>query len=567
MSQSWVVRNFSESEESLLSQAGQTPLMARLMAQRSIPVSQVKDFVGATWDCLSPVSPPGLHDASRTITRVALECGSAAVMGDYDVDGVTSCTMLKMLMDDLNIPCHIFLPHRIDHGYGVNDVSLEAMISECGDPTPELLIIADSGSSSETHIQRAKQAGFKYVVVIDHHIIEEENKSVSADALVNWRIGTGDELCTAGLVLLLARQLSMSGHEEVDWLKLAPYAAVGTVADVMPIWGDNRVIVKQGLKMIKDSPKIGLPSLVAACKIELGNVTQEDIAYRVGPCLNASGRVDVCRRSYDLLMENDPGKAAEMADDLRNTNLERRSVQKDIKKKCLELIGDTPVEDGLLLIDPSWHSGVVGIVASDMCRKYSVPALIMGSVNGVIKGSARSVPGISVKKIMDLCSEMFEKYGGHDAAAGATLKTEYIDRAPEMFKTACRKYYEEYGRPVIDRMYDADLRPTTVTVDTCKEVVDVFHPYCQHNNPEPRFKLSGVLVSNFTVKKGDDWRLSSFEGSCDGVDLPMKFKSFSDKLNSSLEWQTVDVIFCFPQKLNYKWGTDLSVVSVITRDE
>jgi single-stranded-DNA-specific exonuclease len=486
------------------------------------------------------------------------------VMGDYDVDGVTSCAMLKLVFDALNMPCHVFLPSRVDHGYGLNPKSVEAFFEECP-YVPDLMIIADSGSSSEAEIQKMKEAGVKKVLVIDHHIIEEARYSKSADALINWR-KSGQEMCTAGLVFLLARQLSVSGHE-LDWMSLAPFAAVATIADVMPIWGDNRIIVRNGLSNIGACPILGLKTLISMCNVELRCVTEEDIGYRVAPCLNASGRIETCRKSYDLLLENDAVSAAQLATELRETNMNRRGIQKSIREKCLSRLEETGVNDGILIIDPEWNTGVVGIVASDLARKYNVPSLVMGSSGGIVKGSARSIPGVSVKKIMDSCSHMFYRYGGHDAAAGATLGAGFMESAPEIFDKACTAYYEVNGRPAVERIYDADLRASSITKATMENVVGLFRPYCQYNNPEPLFKVSGVTVSKFDVKEGADWRLVIFSGSADGNPIPFRFKCFGDKYDNSLEGKTVDIVFSFPQHTESKWGPDLEVKDIIGAED
>jgi single-stranded-DNA-specific exonuclease len=418
MAKEWKQRPHDLSLESDLLKAGYTPLISRLLSQRGVTADKARAFLDASPAYLSPVSSlHGIRKATTIMLKGSLVGESVAVIGDYDVDGVLSTAMMKSICDDLHMPFRAFLPSRFDHGYGLNNRTVTSFLEQCGSTLPDILVTCDCGTSSEKWVKHLKQAGIGKILVIDHHIVEEQSLSLSADAVVNWRLG-GSEMCAAGHVFFLARALKEAAAE-VNVDALAAYAAVATIADVTPIKGDNRIIVRNGLKMFQDSTSVGLSMLAAKCELDHRNISQEDVSFKIAPRINAPGRMSHCNLSYDLVTETDYATAMEKANEIESINMNRRAVQQKIEEDCVGMIGEGFTGNGILVMDKAWHTGVIGIVAAGIARRYGVPCILMGEMNGEIKGSGRSIPGVNIKAIMDRCCHMFEGYGGHEAAAGS----------------------------------------------------------------------------------------------------------------------------------------------------
>ena len=561
MSKEWKQRSYSLSEEAALLQAGYGEVISRLLSQRGITADKAREFLDADPAGLSSVSTlHGLRKATTIMLEGALMGSSVAVIGDYDVDGVLSTVMMKSICDDLHMPFKAFLPSRFDHGYGLNEKTYNSFMEECGSTLPDILITCDCGTSSEKWVRKLKDAGIKKVLVIDHHIVEESNFSKSADAVVNWRLG-GKEMCAAGHVFFLAKALKEAASDvSVD--AVAAYAAIATIADVTPVKGDNRIIVRHGLKMIKDAHAIGLSMLTTNCKIDYRNISQEDVSFKIAPRINAPGRMSHCKLSYDMVVETDYVIAMEKAKDVEELNVERRAVQQQIEKDCVVKIGEKFEGGGILAVDKNWHTGVIGIVASQVARKYGVPCVLIGGHDGILKGSGRSIEGVNIKAIMDRCNHLFSGYGGHEMAAGATLRQEFEATAGQEFDDACKAHCLAHQKVAKDNLYDMELTPSEMTRTVGLEIAGKMHPYCDDGNPEPCFMVRNLEIEEVKVKEGGDWRMVIISGSVSGQKIPMKMKVFSDEFGEDLIGKKVDMVFTFPQKDDHQWGMDLTIVDV-----
>ena len=510
---------------------------------------------------------PGVTAAAKMILKVAKQGGRVAVIGDYDVDGVTSAAMLQLLCQNLGAKCHVFLPSRLEHGYGLNPKTVPAFIESVGTP-PDLLIAADCGTSSEKELGQLRKFGAKRIAIIDHHIEDPKKFSASADCIVNWRQGAGgierQEMCTAGEIFVLAKILETMVDRDLT-SELLPLAAIGTVADISPIVGLNRTIVKNGLSRVGRVKLPGLMLLLEKCGLDANGISQTDISFKLAPRLNATGRMGKPNPAYDLLVERDAVRAAELLAELEACNLERRSLLTKITDEAIELGNKHNFKNGVLLFQSEWHVGIVGVVASRIAERFLLPTIIMGQAGETIKGSGRGVDGVNLKGIMDTCAEqLFTVYGGHEMAAGATLRSDIKwEDAAKIWDQACGEYFKSNPRPSGDIYYDAEIPPHRVSGQFCVQLRQTLYPYHKTTNPEPVFMLRNVQVNQIRFNEGETWKLMSFEGRMDNIGvLPLWFKSFNVEHHDILEGQTVDVLFSCAQSWSQRYGPSLQVVAI-----
>lgn len=543
-------------------------MLARLLAQRDIDEKDAESFIASEYQNLS--HPHELHDvekASRIFCDVALDKGTVAIIGDYDCDGIVSSTMLKELCNVFELKCNVFLPSRLEHGYGLNEKTIAAF-SESIDVVPDLLIVTDCGMNSRKEIEQLRDMGIGKIIIIDHHTGEEGSIATNADALVTWHLSDGfNEMCACGEVFQFIRGIRWI-TKRVDPIEFLTYAAIGTVADVSPVIGDNRIIVRNGLTeyAINHVLGAGLNALLKQSKIHPTALTQEDVGFRIAPRINAVGRMYHPDIVHGLLVERDVQSAEKLADYIISYNTERKQVQSKIEEEARDIVDSEQFSHGILVYGKDWHIGVVGIVAARLADTYDKPALVIGYRDGIWKGSGRTAHGINLKEILDLCPELFEGYGGHAGAVGVTLKDDCLSKAPRIFNEACKQYLK--GHPLgdnPDNLFDATLKLKAVTPDVCKTILQLY-PFCNANNPEPLFQLKDVNVVEANFIEKDTWRLLKFYVEKDGVKIPHYFKTFAPPCGAEIEGRKANVIFSFPQKTkdpaNRFFGFELNVVDI-----
>ena len=534
------------------------PLLARLLANRKISTGETGLFSSPKMDYVNwDQALGGINDAAHLLLNVVKKKGRVAVIGDYDVDGTSSAAMIQWLCRQLGVDCHVFLPSRHEHGYGLNAKTVPAFIKSVGKP-PDLLIAADCGTSSEPEIDELRKFGAKRIAIIDHHIADQKRFSQSADIVVNWRLGTSEEMCAAGQIFVMAKVLEKMLDRKLttDILLLA---AIATVADMSPVNGLNRIIVKNGLARASKTKLPGLKQLLSFCDVDGYGLSQNDVSFTIAPLINAVGRMDRPNLAYELMIEEDEAKAMSMAAQLREYNQNRKIAQFEIAEQASELADKLLQKgigsNGLLLIKPEWNHGIVGVVASRIVEKYFVPSIVMGEFQGNTKGSGRSMEGVHLKEIMDSCADqLFAVYGGHEMAAGATLKAGMEKQAAKIWDDACGAYFKTHPRPEPVLYYDLELPPEYVTVGNCQVLREIIHPYDRRQNPEPVFLMRGVDVVKLKRTDGGHYQMVRFSGRKDGRELPLQFKSFRSDHQDVLEGQAVDILFTMSQSWNERFG-------------
>lgn len=413
------------------------PCIAELLKRRGFASTDaVSAFLRPRLNCLS--DPFLLPDMAAAVERIfhAIDRHERIVLfGDYDVDGVTSLALLSEMLCAYHASPELFLPLRMEEGYGLSPESVGRC---CEKFRPQLLIAVDCGTSSLAEIAELKRRGVD-VIVIDHH----EPKSALPDciAVVNPKVEPGcafQYLCSVGLVFKLCHALlKRRPAPDFDLKAHLDLVALGTVADIVPLQDENRILVRRGAVEIARSGRPGLRKLMEVAAVR-PPIMAEDIAFRLAPRLNAAGRLATAEKALQLLLTRNETEAAELAALLDEQNRERQSVEKRTCSEAEEALGKTSGSTaGIVLGARDWHPGVLGIVASRLARKYHRPTVIVGfDSTGLGKGSGRSIEGFSLVEVLSRCEKWLEKFGGHEMAAGLTVREENFPAFAEAFREA-----------------------------------------------------------------------------------------------------------------------------------
>lgn len=487
-----------------------------------------------------------LKDMDRAVARIqeAIAGGEAIeIHGDYDVDGITSTVVLKKALEIAGAKPTWRIPHRLNDGYGMQPAAIE----DAARRGVRLIVSVDNGIRAGAAILRARELGVD-VIVTDHHLPEAELPP--ALALINPSRVDCDypnpNLCGAGVAFKLAHAiLAGLGWSDAklarvleSFLKLV---AIATIADIVPLTGENRVIVKHGLAGLGDVRNIGLRALLKAAGFGERIPDATEVAFRIAPAINASGRMDSADQAVRMFLTDDVAEAESIAGQLFALNQERQKAERAIVHEILARCVETPVtgaDAALVLWGEGWHRGVAGIVASRVVEKFHRPAIVLGVENGVAQGSGRSISAFHLLDALESMRELFTKFGGHAHAAGVTLPAASL----EEFRERLRQWAAE-------RLTDEDMRPE-VRVDTMVDLAEVndalwlaleqMAPFGLEN-PKPRFAARGVdLAAPPQVWKEKHVRLAVKQG---GRVLSMKGWGLSHLATELENVRSVDVAF------------------------
>ena len=452
------------------------------------------------------------------------------LFGDYDVDGVTSLALLDETLRAYSAVARpeLFLPLRMEEGYGLSRESVERCLEQY---RPQLLVALDCGTASTGEIAELNKRGVD-VIVLDHH----EAKSLLPDcvALVNPKTDPASPfhyLCSVGIVFKLCHALlktrPLPGFDLKSKLDLV---ALGTVADIVPLVDENRILVQRGAIEIAQTSRIGLKKLMQVAGVR-PPILPEDIGYRLGPRLNAAGRLSTAEKSLRLLLTRDEVEATALANELDQQNRERQEVERQILAAAVEQIDKSfdPARDAAIVAGArGWHPGVLGIVASRIARKYHRPAIVIGfDENGAGKGSGRSIEGLDLVEALTRCAATLEKFGGHEMAAGLTLREENFARFAEAFRSAARDILSKDALQRCLRL-DHELPFSEIDVEFLRWH-ELLQPFGS-GNPQPIFFARAVepvappRVANekhliFRLRQGDRYRRAVyFDGAA--TELP-----------------------------------------------
>ncbi len=466
--------------------------IARLLFRKGFRSTEdVRNFLRPRLNSLSdPFLLPQMEEAVTRILAALDQQERIVLFGDYDVDGVTSLALLDEILRGYGGSPGLFLPLRMEEGYGLSRDSVERCIEKY---RPQLLIAVDCGTASITEIAELKKRGVD-VIVLDHH----ETKSVLPDcvAVVNAKTDPASPfhyLCSVGVAFKLCHALlktrRLAGFDLRSKLDLV---ALGTVADIVPLVEENRLLVHRGAIEIARTSRIGLKKLMQIAGVRLP-ILPDDIGYKLGPRLNASGRLSNAEKSLQLLLTEDESEAAALATELDQQNRERQEVEKEIFVAATAQTDAQPhaLRDVAIVTGGhGWHPGVLGIVASRMARKYHRPAIVIAfDENGLGKGSGRSIDGLNLVQALTRCAASLEKFGGHEMAAGLVVREENFNRFAEAFRSAARDTLSEEALERSLRL-DHELPFNEIDVEFLRwhELLQPFG----NGNPQPIFFARGV---------------------------------------------------------------------------
>ena len=536
----WKIAHPSPEGRAQLERAGIPSLLACVLSARGVTEPE------QAWKLLTPgeeplLDPMLLKDMDRAVLRVgrALKTGELmAVYGDYDVDGITSTCLLTDCLTRLGGRVRSYIPDRLEEGYGLN----EEAVLHLAQQGVTLIITVDCGITAAREVEFARELGID-VVITDHHECKQAIPEAAAvvdphrpDCPYPFK-----GLAGVGVALKLAMAAAGPDRAGLVFREYADLAAVGTVADVMPMTGENRTIVQTGLAALAHPRRVGLAQLMEEAGLGDKPVTSVSIGYTLAPRINAAGRMGQADLAAELLLTRDPGRAAALAQELCALNRERQTIECEIFQECVQRLERRPQSGIILLADEHWHQGVVGIVASRLTEKYSCPAFMVCLDQGIGKGSCRSWGGVNLFHLLTQCQDLLEGFGGHALAAGFTVREENI---PALERRLRQLVLEERAGEELPSLLeiDAAVLPQELTVEAV-EALDALEP-CGAGNPRPVLVLTGAhVISAAQVGRGRHLKLR-LEGR--GVPLDAIFFSVDGSELGLTPGCRVDVAF-YPQ--------------------
>jgi len=489
--------------EGLLRQ-GFSPLLAALLHVRGMDdPAEVRAFLSSSDALLrDPLMMTDMTMAVMRLTRAIATGERVAVYGDYDVDGITSSCMLTDYLRSRGLACELYIPDRLEEGYGVNCAAIEAL--KCLGVT--LIITVDCGVTTVEEAAYASSIGVD-MIITDHHECRESLPEAIAVVDPKRPDCNYPSRDLAGVGVAFKLLCALEGSADSILERYADLVAVGTIADVMPLIGENRYIVKKGLEKLERNPRPGLRALIEEAGLGEKKVSATNIGFTLAPRLNASGRLGQVSSATGLLLAATPQQAAGFAADLCQLNRDRQALETDIWREAMEMLGDEKPDVPIVLARENWHQGVIGIAASRLTEAFGVPAIMICLDGEKGKGSCRSCGGFNLFEALNACSEHLEGFGGHALAAGLTIRRENIDA----FRAAIGDYYRAHPAENVSTL-DIDLCADTPELLSmrCVEDLEQLEP-CGTGNPRPQLALLGARIAELQPIGGGKHLRARFE--------------------------------------------------------
>ena len=495
----WILKPKSSLTPHLVSEAKVTPLQAQLLANRGITdIHAIQSFLFPRLSqMMDPMRMKGMSEAIGTVVSAIEDHRKITVYGDYDADGLTATALMATFLSHLGISVSTYVPDRLKEGYGLN----EGAVKKLQENGTGLIITVDCGISNNREMKLARKLGME-VVVTDHHLLPDGfeaqcpviNPHQSGCAFPFKDLsGVGLSFFLAvGLRATLRKRGWFKFRSEPDLRDYLDLAALGTMADRVPLLGQNRMLVSVGLNRMGDSIWPGIRAIMNVAGVGVADVTADDLAYRIAPRLNAPGRMGDSRMGLRVLMAENQSEAHVLANKIDAANVRRRALEEEILQEAESMIEDR-LEDrrSIILGSENWHTGVLGIVASRLVDRYHRPVMMAAIQDGIAVGSGRSIDGFDLYRAMKKMSDCFDKFGGHYHAAGFTLPASRLEKLrEEMEKEAERHIRPNDLVPTINVDSELHLRDITLTV---VEQMNALAPFGE-GNPEPVFVARSVKV-------------------------------------------------------------------------
>lgn len=505
----WLLKEVDkELASDIADEYGIDPFAALLLVSRGVVDEyEIDEFFSDTPVLCDPFDIVDMDKACERISRAIDEGELIAVYGDYDADGVTATALLSSFLQTQGARVISYIPDRATEGYGLNKAAVEKLKAQGVD----LIVTVDNGVSAFSEAELIYELGME-LVVTDHHKVSERLPRAEAvvdphrsDCFSEFRswagVGVAFKLCCA-LCGDSSEVLSMYGD----------LVAIGTIGDVVSLTGENRTLVKEGLKLINSDNNMGVSSLRRVACVDDKSLNAGTVAFSIVPRINAIGRTAHADVALKLLMSEDCDESGEISAVVNSANTERQALEKEIYTQALAQVSENPLilnNRVLIFCGKNWHPGVIGIVAARLTQKYGKPCLVISDDGENAKGSARSIDGFSLYDAISSASELLTHYGGHVLAAGFSLKSENLDK----FRLAIEQYAKAVEMPFPVLEIDLRLRPDFISADLL-EIINSLEPFGA-GNPQPVFGLYGMtLASVQPIGGGRHLRLTLKKGEC-----------------------------------------------------
>ncbi|MFA5443874.1 MAG: single-stranded-DNA-specific exonuclease RecJ [Bacteroidales bacterium] len=490
----------------LASDLGVDQALANLLVQRNIKsLSQAKTFFRPQLEDLhDPYLMKDMDKAVKRLDRAIRESEKILVYGDYDVDGTTAVALVYSFLRKETPMVSYYIPDRYTEGYGISRIGIDAAVEEgC-----TLIIALDCGIKANEKVEYARQKGIDFIIC-DHHLPAEELPQASA-VLDAKRLDCHypfDELSGCGVGFKLMQAYCI--RKNIPLAELYPFLdllVVSIASDLVSITGENRILAHYGLKQLNEAPRKGLLSIIKLAGLEKHQITIDDIVFKIGPRINAAGRMESGKMAVDLLISRTDDDASQIGHTINDHNDDRKNIDRKITQEALAMVRDMPGlenKKSTVVYNPIWHKGVVGIVASRLVENYYRPTIVLTRSNGFITGSARSIPGFDLYEAIESCSDLLENFGGHMYAAGLTMSEKH-------YQEFCRRFESIVAEKVTDEM----LTPL-VNIDTYldfKQITPKFFRLLKQFQPFGPGNLSPVFVTENVYDNGNGRLVGSDSG-------------------------------------------------------
>ncbi|MBQ7574079.1 MAG: single-stranded-DNA-specific exonuclease RecJ [Clostridia bacterium] len=483
-------------------------IIAKVLLNRGINSDGAMDFIKKSMQGV--INPMLLTDMDKAVNRILLALKNneqITVYGDYDVDGITSTAMVYEFLKEHGANVSYYIPARADEGYGINIMAVNKLRKS----GTKLLITVDCGITAIGEVEFARLQGMD-VIITDHHTCKERLPEAAA-AIINPKRPDSDypfdALAGVGVAFKLILALTMALKESTNecFSKYVDIVAIGTIADVVSLTGENRIIVDRGLISLKNTQRPGLIAIKEVSGADQKPINATVVAFAIAPRLNAAGRLGTATTAVELLLTKDIDRAREIAAELDNENRERQETEQEIFAEALDMISKDANFDKkkvIVLAHEDWHGGVIGIVASRLCERYYKPCILISHSNGIGKGSGRSIKGFNLFDALSYCEDCLTEFGGHSVAAGLNVNMSDLDR----FITKINKYADgvltpDLMVPSVD--IDCKISPDEATLENAR-LISSLEPFGM-GNEKPIFSLEGVTVSDIATIGNDNKHL------------------------------------------------------------
>lgn len=497
----WLLRNRKVDLKAMSEKYKISQLLCKLMVNRDIiDENIINSYINPVYKYLhSPKTMKDVIIAVDIIKRKIQENKKIRIIGDYDVDGIISVFILYTALKKCGANVDYEIPDRIKDGYGIN----ENIVKVAYDEGVDTIITCDNGISAIDQIQYAKDLGLT-VIVTDHHdvpFIEEDGVrtflSSQADAIINPKQIECEykfkSICGAGVAFKLIEALYEEiGMDKEECYKLIEFVAIATVCDVVDLIDENRIFVKNGLEMLNNSKNIGINALKKACGLEDKEITAYHLGFVIGPCLNASGRLDSAKKGLELLLMEDDEEAKNLAQEIVDLNDARKNMTKEGVDRAINIIDSTDINNDKILVVyiPDIHESLAGIVAGRVKEKYNKPTIILTKSEEGVKGSARSIEEYNMFEGLLACKELLDKFGGHPMAAGLSLQEDKVDELRKALNNKCELTDEDLTRKI---MIDSSLPLEYLNLHLIEEL-NVLEPFGKGNS-KPVFGVRDAKIT------------------------------------------------------------------------